>query len=815
MILRKTIQITFLFLLISISPTLSFVLPTAPTIFILAVSPPAPTPFSSTVSLEYGMSGYTVDWSISQSMAPASYRIFQNGTDITGNLTFPKSKKGSVSLNGLTPGFYNFTILAANDQGLGTSQVNVTVCPNQAPQISKSANSVTYEVGTTGNILSWLVTDFWIKNYTLIQSNSTSSSVLSSNSFLTRTPMYNLTQNVDGLLVNQTYVYSLSVFDQLGNKAQSNISVSVVKNTPPRIEYNSTDVSLFYYHQSGTILWWKLQDSMPDRYLILLDNMIVRNSTWISGDNITYTLPNLLVGNHNITLTVSDKQGIASNAIRNIQIQPEATFTPEQNIQNKYHINQVYQITGYWLFSNRTGVPKARVNLTLFNQTTSEVILSLNSTTDSKGNFSFSLDLRSVPFGTTALNLTINKYGAVNRTRVYQTEIYPLNISIRFTSQKVLNAGERFDYSFLLGLTYQYSIETGLQQIYRVSVNFTLLYLNSTVKVIQYNLTSSDLGIFNGYLSATTTRGLKELQGVSIQVPGSRLYRQTYFKVPQILLTSIVINLNNGTTRLTQPPTSPPLSTPTLSQNTMFSLNREILAVVLVLISVIFLSFSVYGINLYSKRNLRKFKGLELFLSNLQGFILRTNYGVPIMSFFQNPGMEGALVSGLTTAFSTMLGELEISSEKGFESMKGELGEIMTHKLENTSIILIFDREPKNEYYTKIAECHLKIEEIVNGSSDDPRFFQVKRKEIMAVFHDFQLPIEFIHMKQVQVVDKLPDTFSQTQLERVLLHHYTEGSSFYLMDLLKELTHKKLNFEDTLNRIFYYEVNGYITFLQE
>lgn len=186
----------------------------------------SPTDFT----IEYGSSS-TVDWII-EDLNPNIYSVYVNGTEMVTSQVWSSGETISYDLSSLTSGLHNITIQAF-DTAMNSLKhtVFVTVEDTVVPVYTNTPFDISYELGSTGNILSWIVTDFDPGTYSITQ-NSTS--VISEQSWESGIA---ININIDGLNIGN-YIYEISVSDGSGNLVTDSVFVEVYQVTAPSVPVN-------------------------------------------------------------------------------------------------------------------------------------------------------------------------------------------------------------------------------------------------------------------------------------------------------------------------------------------------------------------------------------------------------------------------------------------------------------------------------------------------------------------------------------------------------------------------------------------------
>ena len=178
------------------------------------------------VTYQYGTTGNVLNWTVeSQFNNPnyslSSYTVLENDSSYTTG-TWTSSVPINVSIDGLDPGEYNFTLIVSDDYSLtNTSTILVTVYAT-APTINSPAD-FNYTVGTTGHSIVWNALDNNPNSYYIyidevqVDSGSWSAS-------------YSISVNVDGLSAGKHNV-TIEVTNQVGLATTDTVIVTVISYT--------------------------------------------------------------------------------------------------------------------------------------------------------------------------------------------------------------------------------------------------------------------------------------------------------------------------------------------------------------------------------------------------------------------------------------------------------------------------------------------------------------------------------------------------------------------------------------------------------
>lgn len=256
----------------------------------------------SPVDIDYpeGDTGYSITWDPSD-LHPVSYQILREGLPVKSGTWNSSSETMTVSVDGLSIGSYNYTIVLVDVGGnTMTDEVTVTVYNADVPSINQPANQTISE-GATGLFVTWNPLDLNPSSYAIYQDGVLMKSGAWNSSSET------ISISLDGLTLG-TYNFTALVTDLDSNTAADTAWVTVVDGTPPVID-NPIDITYDEGSPGGT-LTWNPTDLHPVSYTIYLDGTPVKSGQWnSSGESISISVNGHLVGDYNYTIRVVDDGG--------------------------------------------------------------------------------------------------------------------------------------------------------------------------------------------------------------------------------------------------------------------------------------------------------------------------------------------------------------------------------------------------------------------------------------------------------------------------------------------------------------------------
>ncbi|MBD3405221.1 MAG: hypothetical protein GF411_03680 [Candidatus Lokiarchaeota archaeon] len=256
------------------------------------VSPEIDSP--ADIEYEMGTTEHTIEWHPTD-LNPVSYQVQRNGSIVGSG--FWDGSTIHIDVDGLTIGVYQYTLIVVDFGGNSVSDtVTVEVIDTTAPDID-SLDDTDYELGTTGQILCWNISDL---NPNLCQ--------LYVNGNLDVSESWtgpNFTTPVDCLELG-VFNYTLLVKDTSNNQATDTVLVIIIDSTNPEI--NSPMDMEYEFNSSDNHIIWEPTDLDPGNFTIYLDGEIVDSQNW-DGSQITLNVDDLDLGEYNYTVVVSDDSG--------------------------------------------------------------------------------------------------------------------------------------------------------------------------------------------------------------------------------------------------------------------------------------------------------------------------------------------------------------------------------------------------------------------------------------------------------------------------------------------------------------------------
>ncbi len=232
---------------------------------------------------------------------PSTYAVYQEGILVKSGLWNSSVETISISLDGLSLGTYNYTIIVTDqDTNTATDTVWITVIDGTPPVVD-SPSDITYDEDETGSAITWNPSDLHPVSYTIYLEGSPIKSGLWNSS------SEPISISVDGQLVGE-YNFTIVVLDIGGLIGSDTVFVYVLDGTPPTIDSPS---NIDYNEgEAGGSITWNPSDSYPDSYQIYRNEILVKSGAWnSSSEPIIISVTGLVIGIYNFTTIVYDVGG--------------------------------------------------------------------------------------------------------------------------------------------------------------------------------------------------------------------------------------------------------------------------------------------------------------------------------------------------------------------------------------------------------------------------------------------------------------------------------------------------------------------------
>ncbi|MBN2228585.1 MAG: hypothetical protein JW779_03255 [Candidatus Thorarchaeota archaeon] len=187
---------------------------------------------------------------------------------------------------------YEFYCYDAYDN-VAYTEFTITVVDTVNPDVD-GISSITYEEGSTGNVIVWTATDLFQSNYEITLNGVPVFADL----WVGNTIEYSIDGHSPG-----TYYYTVTCYDTSGNSASHQVTAIVVDTTPPAVD-GPTQIE-YEAGSLGNQIFWTASEPHPLRYMISLDGEPIVLGLW-SGNDIQRNIDGHNPGTYYYTLTCWD-----------------------------------------------------------------------------------------------------------------------------------------------------------------------------------------------------------------------------------------------------------------------------------------------------------------------------------------------------------------------------------------------------------------------------------------------------------------------------------------------------------------------------
>ncbi|MHA2198793.1 MAG: hypothetical protein ACXABN_02890 [Candidatus Thorarchaeota archaeon] len=249
------------------------------------------------MQIDEGQPGEFIIWDPTD-LNPTSYEIYRDQLLFRSGLWNSSGETISISLNGLSLGTHNFTLVVF-DIGLNSANdtVLVTVVDGTIPTID-SPSDISYDEGDTGYSITWNPSDLHPVSYEILREGVQVKTGSWNSSSET------MTVNVDGLTLG-SYNFTIYVTDVGGNIANDTVFVNVSDGSTPTID-SPADV-IYDEGDIGSFIQWNPADAHPAGFEIFREDVLIISGLWNSSlETITVQVDGHQVGSYNYTIRVFD-----------------------------------------------------------------------------------------------------------------------------------------------------------------------------------------------------------------------------------------------------------------------------------------------------------------------------------------------------------------------------------------------------------------------------------------------------------------------------------------------------------------------------
>lgn len=158
-----------------------------------------------------------------------------------------------------------------------------------------------YEVGTSGHVIVWIISNFTPTSYELYRDGG----LLTSDTWPGGSQLEIAVDN----LSPKEYIYTVIVLGDFGISVSDTVLVTVKDSAGPSLGHPK-DIT-YEYGTTGHAIIWSVSDLYPDEYTIYKDEVPIESDKWTSG-TITLSIDGNEIGEYNYTILVSDSSGTSA-----------------------------------------------------------------------------------------------------------------------------------------------------------------------------------------------------------------------------------------------------------------------------------------------------------------------------------------------------------------------------------------------------------------------------------------------------------------------------------------------------------------------
>ena len=251
--------------------------------------------YPSNMTYEYGYTGNSISWTPTDNY-PDNYIIYRNGT-IVKQGSWLSGNPINVSVDGLTPGLYEFLLVVQDTSSLNQSRtIFVQVTPDVTKPTISNISDFTINENDTNILLGWTAHDLHPATYNILLNGSS----IATGSWNDNVQInYTIIEYTPGL-----YNYTIIVYDSDGLNTSNSVLVTVQAYLGFYIDHPN-DVSVIEGF-SDFNLSWTISGNSSGTYVIYNNLVSMTSGSWINNSMVTYTISSLSPGTYNVTIVLTN-----------------------------------------------------------------------------------------------------------------------------------------------------------------------------------------------------------------------------------------------------------------------------------------------------------------------------------------------------------------------------------------------------------------------------------------------------------------------------------------------------------------------------
>ncbi|MFX0055798.1 MAG: hypothetical protein ACFFAX_16065, partial [Promethearchaeota archaeon] len=252
----------------------------------------------SDAQISEGTPGNNVTWNPFD-LHPSHYEIYLEEVLFKSGLWNSSSESITVSIDGLSLGVYNLTIVVYDSAGFtAVDMLDVVVVDGTLPSIDEPADAF-YPEGEGGHNITWTPSDLHPVSYVVYNNETPIMSGIWNSTGET------IVVFLDGLVIG-LHNFTLVVADIGGNTVSDEVWVTIFSADVPTInDLQDTDV---VEESIDNYLIWNPLDLNPQSYVVYRNGTLYKSGAWnSSAELIQVLIDGLALGRHNFTIVVTDQ----------------------------------------------------------------------------------------------------------------------------------------------------------------------------------------------------------------------------------------------------------------------------------------------------------------------------------------------------------------------------------------------------------------------------------------------------------------------------------------------------------------------------
>lgn len=746
----------------------------------------------SNISYSEGSTGNALTWNTTDNH-PTYFEVYVDNAKFGLNIFWTNEDNSSIPIDNLGFGIHNITILVHDSYGnIAVYTVYANVADTTNPSISGDSSVIVSE--GQSSILKWTASDVHQSTYAIY-----SNGIEVSSGVWTTDPSFDTVNLAYG-----TYNLTVVVVDKSGNFATFTTFVTVQDVTDPIITSSSVDYR-YFEGDTGNTLYWIAEDLHAGTYTLYQNSSEFSSGMWNNSTPISINIDGLGIGIYNFTVFIFDTSGnsIIDTVIITVK-DPSITetTTPDIVLTDTVYEGTLEQINGTWYTLNGTAINGANIEAILtavdVNGTESgSVVRTFSVTSAANGSYLLNFNYTGLLIGKYQWRMTFSKALHENVTLAISINLIPHILFIKISTLSTLVQNEPFAVSVTvyyndtdlssqgLGLS-SLTQRTGKAVGINVSVFISVLLSDGISNILTRYALTSESGVATVLLSAQETQVITKVQGITVQIANPNY-------------SNIVVNMSPQSLPgiQTQSPSIIGLIVQTFVENTVYLLILAVIIIIIIAAIIVFIRLR----NKQRKLAAQLQKSSAYAVAEITGllninmiFLKNTTIGVPVFEkIYKNMNVEPELISGLGSAISGFLSEIEHEQKYGIEQMKKSGLSITSHHAAVSSLVVVSTEPLPDVIIDQIIQGHLAVEgRFTNELLDITEMSNIPESEIFSELNAANLKLDLLDgflinsqlLSHVEQKASIPRT---TRKNMQILKKYPKTTEVTLSDLYEFL----------------------------